>query len=508
MEVDSTAKDTKDIKENPMASPITDYALIDPRLVADTYLLHRAAEPPALRQAEPVLAPGQTYGTVLPPATAGEPWRMYYLRGAHYADAEHQTDRYRYLERLALSGDGVTWERPTLGLVEFDGTRANNIVMAHRYVDAAGRDLTGASGPEGFCVLDARRTAVPHARGRFTAMFLASPSDRWSGIGLAHSDDGLRWTGYAENPLIPGWHDTQTVCFYDARTSRYVMYLRPPLYAGPRSANRKVARCESADLLHWTTPEVVLDTDDRDAPAEHVCPEGSLPHPRGRARQFYGMTVFPYQQVYVGLGWMYDVPSGRMWVELLHSFDGCDWRREAERAPWLNAGVPAGLTGQMFITAANPPIIVGDELWLYATATQSNHHEKAPPSQGREQGIMLLALPRDRWVGYHGDAFAGQLLTRPLDWEVGRLWLNARIAAGGEVQVAFCDELGQPLTALGLDTIAPLVGPLDSVRLPVTYAPPKTAGGAKSVFRFPTRGPVRLRLSLKHATVFGFSFGE
>jgi hypothetical protein len=55
--------------------------------------------------------------------------------------------------------------------------------------------------------------------------------------------------------------------------------MRPPYYAGPHGANRKVARAESADLIHWSVPQVVLDTDALDSPAADERSGSLLPTP-------------------------------------------------------------------------------------------------------------------------------------------------------------------------------------------------------------------------------------
>lgn len=118
---------------------------------------------------------------------------------------------------MALNG-----KRPDLGLVQVDGSTSNSAIMGQSYIDEAGNDLSGTTGPEGFCVLDSESEDLPNVRGRFTAIYLSGPTDRHQGINVAYSNDGIRWTGYPENPMIPGWHDTQTCVFFDRRIGRYL----------------------------------------------------------------------------------------------------------------------------------------------------------------------------------------------------------------------------------------------------------------------------------------------
>lgn len=480
------------------------FPLIDARIIEDTHFLARELGALSLKSSPPLLSPGQAYGTVLRDA-AGQ-WRMYYLNGNYYYNSEFKADRYQYREAMATSADGLHWEQPNLGLIESDGTTANNMMLGMNCQDAGGAYLTGLSGPEGFCILDATTTLVPHARGRYTALYLSNPLDRHNGLCLAHSEDGVHWTAYPENPLVPGWHDTSACFFYDPRTQQYAIYTRPPIHAGPAGANRKVARLASPDLIRWSLPQVVLDTDDLDAPASpETLHEKGMTTPRGRDKQFYGITAFPYAELYLGLAWMYDVVPGMIGIELVHSYDGIDWRREPLRPLYLTVNRPEGLRGNMFVTMSNPPIAVGEELWIYFSGTDRTHHVPPDPTKPRDVRIELAALPRDRWIGYSAGDREGFLLSKPFDWPAGgRLALNASVEAGGEIRVEFCDELGQKMTGQHLGEIAPLAGPADSVSIPVA-AGPGAGVSAKTVLSMPTRGPVRLRVAMKRARLFGWS---
>jgi hypothetical protein len=124
----------------------------------------------------------------------------------------------------------------------------------------------------------------------------------------------------------------------------------------------------------------------------------------------------------------------------------------------------------------------------------------------QETEIMLLATKRDRWVGYTAGEIPGELVTTPLQWEVGKLTVNARIEKGGYVHASFDDDLGFPMKGYDLDVERPIEGPADSVDIPLTFGPEADAG-PKRILKFPTRGPIRMRIKFKKATIFGWSFG-
>lgn len=481
--------------------------LIDARIVAQTFALRRRLGIPVPRH-EARLPLGQTYGSVLR-APDGQ-WKMWYLGLPHYC------------EYFATSADGLSWHCPPLDLVAPEirpQTDGPNAFLAPGQRDAGGRWLVHDKGPEGFCVLDSELTPHPAARCRYTAMYLARAfleGRSTKGLYLAHSDDGLHWLADERSPVIPGWRDTANLFFYDVRLHRYVWYGRPEAYvAAGRNANRLIARAESDDLVHWTPERSVLDTDDRDADPQDLVdelafrglPEGSdavararaaaavtetadagnaAPLIRGRNRQWYGITAFPHGDLYLGLGWMYDIPSGQMWIELIHSYDGIDWRREAERAAFLPC--PAG---DMITSMSSPPVPVGDELWIYTSTRGCNHHHRPAPNP--RPGVGIYAVARDRWIAYTAGNRSGELLTQPLP-RGQRIALNA-CAAKGTVRVAVLDADGREIPGFGLRESRPLSS--DGLALEPGWEGGLTASRLPGAHR-----EIRLRLVLQNADVF------
>jgi len=139
------------------------------------------------------------YGTVL---RIGDEYRLWYWgeygpetdgigqgQGGRVDGAVGGAPRRPYL-CLARSKDGMNWEKPVLGLVEFAGSKANNIVdfiVAEPIVPAAAI-LHDPEDPD-----PARRFKLAYeARYNGQARFC-----------VAYSPDGLRWTPSARNPVGP-----------------------------------------------------------------------------------------------------------------------------------------------------------------------------------------------------------------------------------------------------------------------------------------------------------------
>ena len=477
--------------------------LVDSRILAQTFAMRRTLQHPNRLSEDPVMPDAQAYGTVLQDPSGQ--WRMWYLASPVYC------------EYYAQSDDGRNWYRPDLNIVtpEAHGPLSGpNAFLCRDQKDANGRWLVGANGPEGFCVLDAEQTPHPAAKARFTALYLAS-AETASGMHIAYSEDGIHWSAAADTPVIHGWRDTSSTFFYDARIRKYVWYGRPAAHVAPgMEANRVIARKESEDLLNWTSDYTVMDTDDIDADPYHLLDEAALragkaaasaeeraaawavltegrhapgekPIIRGRNRQWYGITAFPYAGLYLGMAWMYDLPTGQMWTELVHSFDGIDWRRETARVPFIPQ-IPDTCT----CTMASPPITVGDELWLYDSVSNHNHHGISNPAV--RSGIRMAVLKRDRWVAYEAGEFHGELLTQVVD-KPQDLRLNAATRNDGWVRVEVTDADGRPIAGFAGDECMPFSG--DSAGFQPCW------GSGKKLADLPVSA-IRLRIQACRASLF------
>ena len=167
----------------------------------------------------------------------------------------------------ATSVDGHRWVKPELGLVEFQGSTANNIVKRH---------VGGA------CVFKDRREPDPSRRYK---LFYSpgsgggeSPDPDRPGktlMTVAFSGDGARWGASIALPQVPA-SGTHPCAFWDERQQKYVAFTRK--HEG--GANRVVSRTESPDFVNWSRDEVVL--------------RGASPR-----LQIHDMMVFPTHGMYL-----------------------------------------------------------------------------------------------------------------------------------------------------------------------------------------------------------------
>ena len=180
-------------------------------------------------------------------------YRGFYPIGADYADgAASQTTN------LAVSTDGIHFTHPELGLVEFNGTRKNNVlIQGHE--------------SHNFCVfLDGNPAADPAQR------FKAVGGTGQSNLHGFASPDGLHWTPVKDGPLdVTGAFDSVNVALWDPHIGRYRLFSRYFDSTGDRV--RAIQSCTSEDFIHWTPPQPHQYADD--VPLEHFYTNATTPCP-------------------------------------------------------------------------------------------------------------------------------------------------------------------------------------------------------------------------------------
>jgi hypothetical protein len=173
------------------------------------------------------------------------------------------------------STDGIRWNRPELGLVEFRGNRRNNLLS----VSPGSVFIDPACLPEerfkSVFLRDAQAEAYAAYRRRRPrdSQVLALDADpgRVHAVHGSVSPDGLRWSVLPE-PIVVEHSDTHIVACYDERLGKYVMYTRNyPMrertrkvpYDGFRDqwavGRRSIGRSETEDFRNFPISEVILE---------------------------------------------------------------------------------------------------------------------------------------------------------------------------------------------------------------------------------------------------------
>jgi hypothetical protein len=419
-------------------------------------------------------------GPVLEPR---EPWesagidQRVYVYGTVLHDAADGTFRMWYnrldMLLLATSRDGVAWQRPNLGLVEFDGSKQNNILPIRLHSPS---------------VICDQHEPDPQKRYKLLAY-----SSRAGGRGYiaAHSADGVRWQHYPQNPVLPGG-DTCTLT-QDPATGEYLAFHKlTRTHRGQR--RRLVYLATSQDMQQWSEQRLVMapdELDDRTTEAEG-----------GRWSQFYNMSAFSYAGQWLGFvtHFRYSGPpaeqgpeqsgdDGPIDVQLVHSRDARQWQRCSDRRPVIPTG-PYAYDAGCILGVSNTPVIVGDQMWSYYTAITTTHGGYLPR---KRITIARAAWRVDGLVSLFAGEDHGQIDTVTIRPAGGSLVINCD-ASRGECAVEVLDPTGRPLIGYGREECLLLRG--DAVRHAVSW---------KSHRQLPAGRDLRLRFRLKNADLYSYT---
>jgi hypothetical protein len=379
----------------------------------------------------------------------GDLYRMYY-RGSHF-DEETKQAAHREVTCYAQSKDGVHWEKPELGLFEFDGSKANNIVW-----DGLGTHC--------FTPFKDDNPACP-PEARYKAISAGSPK----GLYAFHSPDGIHWRLSSDKPVITkGAFDSQNLGFWDGQLRKYREYHR-----GFKDGVRDILTSVSDDFLTWTEPEYL---DYGDAPKEHL----------------YTNAVRPYfraPQLLIGFPTRFVPATQQVEPTLMTSRDGRTFQR------WNEAVIPISAPEDRDGNRSNYMTwglvqLPGDEEHLSVYATEAYY-------TGPGSRVRRFTYRVDGFASLHAES-PGELITRPITFSGKALLLNFAARQGGEVRAELLGAAGRPLPGFSANDCQPLTGQaLDGVV--------QWKGGDVSPWAL---SPVRLRFVLTNADLFAFRFRE
>jgi len=386
----------------------------------------------------------------------GDRYRMYY-RGSHY-NTKTRKATHAEVTCYAESRDGIHWEKPELGLCEFNGSKANNIV----WNGLGTHNFTVFKDTNPDCAPDARYKAL--ARGRS----LRKGDKKYRhGLYAFKSADGLRWEMIREEPVITkGAFDSQNLAFYDGRRGLYVDYHRW-FHKGVRD----IMTCTSKDFVNWTEPV-------------------GLPIEQEKREHLYTNAVQPYERaphIYLGFPTRYLPKEGqRVEPVLMTSRDGVNFRRWTDPVIPESAPKDRGGNRSNYMTWGLVKL-PGNEREYSVYATEAYY-------TGPDSRVRRFAYRVDGFVSARAGAKGGVLTTKAITFSGGRLRLNHDVAPGGELRVELVAGDGKVLARS-----RPVRG--DEIAGVVQWT-----GGTK-LAELAGR-PVRLRFHLRDADLYSLQFAE
>ena len=274
----------------------------------------------------------------------------------------------------AESEDGLSWERPEFGFVEFRGSRKNNIL------DTAS---TGRFHPR--AVLMDETEADP--RKRFKC--LASTS---RGAHLSYSEDGIRWRKSGIEPFPNRGRFHESCCFLmdpdcPDPGKRFKWYNQFPwgndipaprwdcpayktlpgsqIYSTKGLDRRRIGVAYGPDEAHMTvSPTLAMDPDE------------------GLENQIHMISVTPYEGYYLALyeyaRFDLETRTDPCDLRLAASRDGLHFERIQNQVSVVPRG-PVGTWDDGTVISPNQLVKVGDELWIYYSGSPKEYGMMGSP---------------------------------------------------------------------------------------------------------------------------------
>jgi hypothetical protein len=434
-----------------------------------------------LRGADLRLAIPQSAGTVL---RFDKPWEglfsayvtvlkspdgilQLYYRGKP-TESEDGHDEYTC---YAQSKDGINWEKPELGIVEIEGNKRNNVILAEQPF------------AHNFTPFLDTRPDVPSEQ-RYKALAGTARTNLVAYV----SPDGTRWKRLREEPIFRdvGWvFDSQNVSFWSESEQCYVLFYRKTV-----DHVRNIARATSKDFVTWSQPTMMSYS--QGAPTQ--------------AEQFYTNQTHPYFRA----PHIYISTPARFMAGLVASVHGsipsADWKQHDCSDTVLMTSRGGGMYERTFREAFVRPG-PGATNWTSRTnyaalgIVQTGEAEMSIYLQrhygfGSNQ-LERLTLRLDGFASIHAPYDGGEAVTQPLTFSGKMLEINYSTSAAGALRVEIQDEQGKPIDGYSLADAETIIG--DEINRTVAWKNGSDVSALKGRV-------VRLRFVMKDADVYSLRF--
>ena len=321
----------------------------------------------------------------------------------------------------ATSKNGVDWEKPNLGLVDFNGSTNNNIVWR---------------GPHGAGIY---KDPYEKDSNRLYKM-LTRIDETTETLATSHSSDGIIWSKPSRVKLDGLVGDTHNNLLWDSKSGTYVGITRTWGEMG-----REVMRIESDDFNTWKKDKVVMTGKDK-------------------IRQPYAMSVFFHAGVFLGLVAVHEQPPvDRVWTELAWSPDTKIWHRIDEGNPLIPCSDKILDYDYGCVYSCANPIFLKNEIRLYYGGSDYLHYE------WRTGNLSLATLRPDGFAGYEQakDNESAIILTKDVPFTGKEIRISCDVEESGSVNTEILDKKGnilsraQPIKATMTDVPLVLTQPVN-----------------------------------------------
>lgn len=423
----------------------------------------------------------------------GDRFLIYYRGGHHPNSKAYQTSENSW-ETLCVaeSRDGIHWTRPELGIVEFDGSTKNNLILDRAMVE----EIRGS--PAHTAVFKDTNPDCPDTE-RYKIVIKGSPR----GLYLMVSADGYHFRLKSDKPFATdGAFDSQNLMFWDSVGEFYREYHRKF-----DNGVRGIVTATSKDGGIFPKPEW-------------------LAYPGAAEQALYTNQVQPYYRaphIFMGFPMRY---NDRGWSPSMTALPGLEERQFRSKqsgrygttvtdAAFMTSrdGVTFHRWGEAFIRpgpATKDTWVYGDNFIFWGMIQTKSHLDGAADDislyategywEGTSTSFRRYTLRQDGFVSATAGWKGGRLQTKPVVFDGTQLELNFATSAAGSIRVEIQDTNGKPLDGFSLADCPELFG--DTIARTVVWK-----DDSKDVSSLAGK-PVRLLFEVKDADIYSFRFGS
>ena len=420
----------------------------------------------------------------------------------------------------AESTDGIHWTKPRLGIVEFDGSTANNIIVSEAWKEHTRLcpfvdKRAGVPADERF-----KANAVYHTKAAVYEANAAQKANAARGGLLGYvSPDGIRWRKLRDEPIVPSTvvnaFDSQNVMFWSEVEECYVLYARHM-----EGGRRATMRATSKDFRDWTQPTLMTYSDTgATTPSANLYTNQTQPYFRAPhiyislpGRIFFADTKHVVREDEIAAARQRVVsPELRRFVEQNMSHhrehhqhgagDHADAVLLTTRAgstrfdfTFLESFIRPGIGLANWTTRTNYPACG----LIQTSPTELSLYVQRHFGQ-RTSHLERMTLRLDGFASVHAPYACGQMLTKPLTFSGRELEINYSTSAAGSVRVELQRPDGSPVAGHSLAECVVMTG--DSIEQVVQWR------GEDDLDELSGK-PIRLKFAMKDADLYSLRFRE
>lgn len=406
-------------------------------------------ENPVLRRGEPgsVDARGvQYYGSVI---RENGKYRLWYV--AFDDDIENKVRSERWRAAYAESPDGMNWVKPKLGLVEYKGSKDNNLL-----------DMNGDWGFVNVKVLKDEAETDPARRYKMLTHVYFRHNTRLGTLLPFVSPDGLTWKPVRDvkplkgelrkaDLLLPGVHLEPASGFYQWG-EQFFLTAQNALPSTQQYQGRVVRLYRSADFTNWSSTSTLAFV--RTAQHEYLGPGRS----KEGEQNHEGIAVWNRNNVLLGIYGRWhgaaEWPSISVDLGFVLSNDGHSFREPQHEWTFLKRGKD-GEWDQGGLLQSQGFENIGEQTFIYYGAWDPRPTGGMEVSRG---GVGIATVPRDRlgelFVDLSGEGpgdyqlpvVIAEFITASFNVAKPKFYINAHgLGEDAQLRISLLDHLERPI---------------------------------------------------------------